>query len=327
MTASYKLTRSAVEHIPFDDEEVAPPSREKEPEARQHLASSKMSLVWSSRHGHNYWATEATVDRLEAGLYCARFAPDIGYFLEERTNLTDTIIPLPDTKSEYVLDEIKQFSELKPEFVKHGFLYKRGILLWGPPGSGKTCTMQLLIKLVIERLDGVALLVDNPTEAMHALTMFRRVEPNRQVIAILEDIDELIKRWDGEASFLSLLDGETQVNNVIYVATTNYPENLDKRFVDRPSRFDTIIYIGMPSADARRAYLKAKAPELKGKELTEYVEASDGFSIAHLRELIIATKCFGKPLNEAADRLKQMTNAKPSSDRAPDRESFGFSTE
>jgi hypothetical protein len=83
------------------------------------------------------------------------------------------------------------------------------------------------------------------------LQMLRAVEPERQVVGILEDVDALIERY-GESEYLSLLDGEAQVDNVVYVATTNYPERLDARIVDRPSRFDTIRYIGMPSAGARR---------------------------------------------------------------------------
>jgi len=102
------------------------------------------------------------------------------------------------------------------------------------------------------------------------------------------------------------------------VATTNYPERLDQRFVDRPSRFDTIREIGMPTAMARQVYLQTKEPSLGAFELAEWVEQSEGFSIAHLRELIILCRCYHKPLAEAIERLSLMRSESPSSSRAND---------
>jgi Intein splicing domain len=106
--------------------------------------------------------------------------------------------------------------------------------------------------------------------------------------------------------------------------TTNYPERLDKRFVDRPSRFDTIRWIGMPSAAARRVYLEAKEPSLSGEELEQWVGSTDGFSVAHLRELVILVKCFDRPLKMAISRLEAMRLRQPKSNDSPDKPIFGI---
>jgi SpoVK/Ycf46/Vps4 family AAA+-type ATPase len=119
--------------------------------------------------------------------------------------------------------------------------------------------------------------------------------------------DALIERH-GENEFLALLDGEAQVDNIVFLSSTNYPERLDRRFVDRPSRFDTIKYIGMPSAGARHLFLNAKEPSLTPEELDLWVERTEGFSIAHLKELIIAVRCFRQPFAEALDGLSKCTN-------------------
>ena len=58
--------------------------------------------------------------------------------------------------------------------------------------------------------------------------------------------------------------------------------------------------------------------------LEQFVERSNGFSIAHLRELIILTMCFKRPLDEAISRLEKF-RVKPSSDKRPDSKGFGFS--
>jgi SpoVK/Ycf46/Vps4 family AAA+-type ATPase len=247
---------------------------------------------------------------------------DRGPYLQAMVNNLDRLIDLPDSESERLLEEVIQFRGLRSVFAEHGFLYKRGILLWGPPGSGKTVTIQQLLKLFVTNGDGIALMVENPRIATECMHMIRKIEPERQILAIMEDMDALIDNH-GESGFLNLLDGESQLQNVVYVATTNYPERLDKRFVDRPSRFDTIRYIGMPTADAREAYLKAKMPGAATSTISEYVAGTDGFSVAYLRELVVLTQCFSLPLDVALARLRKMHKTQP---KSTDKEgpAFGF---
>lgn len=64
--------------------------------------------------------------------------------------------------------------------------------------------------------------------------------------------------------------------------------------------------------------------EFQSDELDMWVKASDGFSIAHLKEMIVAVKCFGQPLNAVVKRLEEMQARKPTSERAPDKPSTGF---
>ena len=277
---------------------------------------------WAT-NGDVYWQASETAETLPAGFYRTAEMPNIGYCLVSHEIMTDGLVRLPDTMGEEVLDEFKTFWSLRDRFRELGFLHKRGILLWGPPGSGKTATIMLMVADIVERLGGVVIQLEHPTLAAECLTLARRIESKRPIVAILEDLDALVQRW-GESQYLALLDGETQVDNIAYVATTNYPERLDRRFVDRPSRFDTIRWIGMPSADARRVYLAAKDPTLAGAELEEWVERTAGFSTAYLRELLILVRAFGRPLDDAIARLDEMRTRLPTNDDAPDRKFAGF---
>lgn len=189
--------------------------------------------------------------------------------------------------------------------------------------SGKTSLLNLLINRIIQNQNGVVLFLDNPVCAARCLRMLRMIEPTRPIVAIMEDLDALVHRH-GEHEYLALLDGEAQVDRVVFVSTTNYPEKLDRRFCDRPSRFDTVQYIGMPLAKARKAYLQAKEPDLVGKELDLWVASTDGFSLAHLKELIIAVKCLGQPFEKAMERLESMRVARPNSEDEPTRPHAGF---
>ena len=277
---------------------------------------------WAA-NSDTFWGASQTYDVLPAGLYRCALADHVGPILIRQNVETDHLLELPDDASAKIIAEFARFWELGEAFRSRGFLHKRGFLLWGPPGSGKTSCVHILIKRLIRDHDGIVLFLDHPQVAAQCLRMARSIEPKRPVVAIMEDIDALISNY-GEHEYLALLDGEAQVDNIVFLASTNYPERLDRRFVDRPSRFDTIRYIGMPSADARRVYLSAKEPALVTTELAEWVRRSEGFSVAHLKEMIIAIRCFEQPLEEVVTRLELMHERKPTSEDAPDKTRAGF---
>ena len=216
---------------------------------------------------------------------------------------TDKLLRLPDSKSDEVISEIEKFWPLKERFKEYGFSHKRGFLLHGPAGSGKTSTLQLVIQDILKR-NGIALLGDAPILLAAALADLREVEPERQLVVVLEDIDTIIKHY-GESAVLSVLDGEHQVENVVYIATTNYPEDLDGRITNRPSRFDKIVKIGMPSDDARSLYLMTKLGTTVYDGI-DLVKETDGLSIAHLKELIVSVYCQNNNVVETLTRLKNM---------------------
>lgn len=120
------------------------------------------------------------------------------------------------------------------------------------------------------------------------------------------------------------MDGETQIDNVVYIATTNYPERLDPRLVNRPSRFDIVAKIGMPSAEARGVYLRSRSKQLSDKEIDEWVQATEEFSFAHLKELIVSVEVFERPFAECVERLKMMMECKSSSSEFKSPAKMGF---
>lgn len=178
---------------------------------------------------------------------------------------------------------------------------------------------------MIKELRGVAILVGEPSLTVAALQLFRKVEPDRPVILIYEDIDALTQQH-GEAPYLAMLDGEMQISGVVSVATTNYRERLDPRFVDRPGRFDRITECPMPSAAARRAYIAAKAPEIAELKRETWVRSTEGLSLGHLRELIVAHIGLGEDDAAVLQRLTEMQALSPASHHAGGGRKVGFTT-
>lgn len=249
-------------------------------------------------------ATGATKTSLPVGAYTLELT-SAGLFFQSKKMLTDTLIDLGNSNSLRVIKGINLFWKKKQRFLDHGILFKRGILMWGPPGSGKTATLALLVENLIE-LGGIVVLVQNPAVAVLALRQLRKIEPDRPLIVVLEDVEEIISSY-GEHDLLALLDGEHQTDNVVNIATTNYPELLGARIINRPSRFDEVVKIGMPSLEMRIQYLK----HLLKKEVGDYpvnvwAEATDGMSIAHLKELVIAVTCLEQSYDDVIGRLKTM---------------------
>lgn len=278
---------------------------------------------WSFADG-SYWQARSSCDMLPCGLYACDVT-DQGPTLRSMEFDIDDLLELPDTASSEVIEEIKRFWTLKDKFAERGFTFKTGALFWGPPGSGKSSAIQLLITDIIKNHNGIAIMVQHPQAAIVCLQTLRKIEPDRPVIALLEDFDALVEKH-GETEFLAMLDGEARVGNVVYLAATNYPERLDARFVDRPSRFSIIKEIGMPSAAARNLYLRTKDPSLTDEELSEWVEKSEGYSIDHLREMIVLCKCHEMHIDKVIERINEMREEPPKSNRSPDgkKKALGF---
>lgn len=315
-----------------DGESNAPTTlrRRRSPEIAQDASEDdnmvKDTKMWAVYGGRSYSPCEMAVLEMPAGQYTVEASNQLGiYFKRTDVNL-DELVTLPDSVSEEVIAEIENFWQKEEHFRQFGFLWKRGVLMWGPPGSGKTSTLQVVSERIVSR-GGLSIYVDDPDIAAKGLKLLRAVEPLRPLVIMLEDIDAIIDTH-GESSLLALMDGELQIDNVVFVATTNYPERLDKRFINRPSRFDIVKKIGMPNEVARRTYLVAKnkrlaAPE-NARELDQWVAKTKHFSVAHLKELIVSVEVFGVPLDTAVTRLKTMMDYTPKSGDGLDRTSVGF---
>jgi len=259
---------------------------------------------WQVGPNGKYRAAARTVAKLPSGVYKIE-QDDGGLFLQLQNVISDNIVELPETANVHVLNGMKKFWKRKDRYEKYGFVYKRGVLLWGPPGSGKSVTINLLMRELIS-LEGIVLLCGHPEFMAHMLQRVRQMEPDRPIIVVMEDIDEIIEKF-GEHAILSMLDGENQIANVVYLATTNYPERLGARIVNRPSRFDERILVKMPTTAARKAYLQFAAPELQGEQLDRWVKDTENFSIAHMRELVAACYCLDEEYEVTLKRLKTMT--------------------
>ena len=274
---------------------------------------------WTANEAGVFVAVPSTRAQLPAGVYTVLIRNGVTLFVKQDL-VVDDLMKFPDSKSDEILTEISEFWNKGDLFKEYGFLHRRGYILYGPQGSGKTAIVQQVIGEIIEK-GGIVFICEHPAILTTGLTSFRQVEPDRPVVCLFEDIDAIIKNY-GDDYLLTLLDGENQIDKVLNIATTNYPEYLDKRIVSRPRRFDRVIKVGMPSADIRRAYFTKKL-NIKEHELETWVNATEGFSFAACAELVISVKCLGHPFDKAVGILSSLLTSKASSNEFNEGQ-FGF---
>jgi len=272
---------------------------------------------WGMIAPNTYKAVSETNKGLPAGAYdISKDERDNSPIFIKKILIHDTIIPLSGLPKQ-ILSEIKDFWEKEELFGKLGFLHRRGYLLYGSHGTGKSSLVHEISENVIKD-GGVVFYCTIPDFFNAGLTAFRQVESNRRAVCIFEDIDAMI-RVHGESTLLSILDGENQISRVCNIATTNYPELLDKRIVGRPRRFDRVYRIGNLDDKARATFLSKKLP--KGADQKSWIKKTQGLSIASISEAIISVFCFGKSIDEAVDIMKNLAEDKSSND---DRGNIGF---
>ena len=187
-------------------------------------------------------------------------------------------------------------------FEKFGIKPTKGILLYGPPGTGKT----LLAKAVATESEANFITIKGPEifskwlgESEKAIReAFRRARQSAPCIVFLDELDAIAPMRgagyeDSGAServvtqLLTELDGIEKLENVVVIGATNRPDILDPALL-RPGRFDRLVYVAPPNAQARFEILKIytkKMPLADDVDLSRLASITEGYSGADLELL------------------------------------------
>ena len=208
----------------------------------------------------------------------------------ERCNWDQLV--LDPTVVDLLKTDFECFFQREAWFRKMRLPFRRGYLLHGPPGNGKSTAIRAMmtsrgltaftIRFFSEKIG------DEQLE-----NLFERAAKEAPAIVLLEDIDRCFPRAGRSETKVSLqqllncLDGVASGEGVITIATANDPTALDPAILRRPGRFDRVVLFSDPTAELRHQYFIQMHPAFGHLNLDEVVEESAGFSFALLREAFI----------------------------------------
>lgn len=253
------------------------------------LSLERFFTEWQTFTGHH------------AYLRNQRFHGD-GRFLTLESGLRVQDVELPDEIRAVVTRTLLGFTQHLEQLARLKLPRKRGVLLAGPPGTGKS----MLCRALANEIEATFIWLtprqhDRSAENLADIwALARMLQPT---VIVIEDVDFL-----GEArstsnrqgilgELLNQMDGAEQNDGILTIATTNYPESLDEALSHRPGRFDKLIKMSLPNEQGRRRILERHMADWPHGEriALELAKRTEGLTAARLVELLISiieSRCY-----------------------------------
>lgn len=187
--------------------------------------------------------------------------------------------------------------------------YKRSLLFYGAPGTGKSRYIDNLGNRLIRGYDAVILRVESPHELTallnHGIPVLKKVLHNRMKVIIIEELVSLIDR-NYSTEILNLLDHPFLKDDLLFLITTNNPENVPQNIVDRPSRVDLLVEVN--TNGLQPGFVPAWYEFLMGvpipHEITTRLKSTSELSPAYLKELFVSSHVCSRSVEQSLDEIK-----------------------
>jgi hypothetical protein len=209
-------------------------------------------------------------------------------------------IVMNDTVRRCIRDDFLFFTTRESWFRDNRLPFKRGYLLVGPPGNGKTMIARAMASTPGFSAMTFDFTAPHRNDNSDLFMAFEAAAGRAPAVILLEDIDRIFESpghtqvtKDG---LLNCLDGAGIYDGIVVVATANNPEGIDPALLHRPGRFDRVVRIENPDGELRYRQLhhlfsRSVSSRVSEPVLRRVAGESAGFSMADLKEVFVSAGC------------------------------------
>ncbi len=260
-------------------------------------AESFLSELRTAMRAHNVYRSHViSLARDNRGSLAVRF--------HRLPSIAREDIILPQGVLERIERQTITFSKQREKLKAAGRHIKRGMLLYGAPGTGKTLTAMYLASQMPERT--VILLTGGGVGLLEqSCQMARLLQPST---VILEDVDLIAEERTHQETgcnallfaLLNQMDGLADDADILFLLTTNRPDILEPALASRPGRIDQAIEVPLPDRACRQRLfdLYGQGLTLRLERLPQLIDQTEGVSGAFIRELMRKAALFAADEND-----------------------------
>lgn len=192
---------------------------------------------------------------------------------------------------------VSDFEKNKDIYQNSGSIYKLGILLFGPAGTGKSSWQR---KFIRSKKDSIVIFLDQ----VPSRSFLEKLESSTKGILkifIFEEVVSLLEDSSDIREMLDFLDGSKTVSNAIYFLSTNYPDAIPENVI-RNGRIDTFAYVDYPGESARQKLINLY---LNREGTSEEIKITDKMPIVDIREMCFLHKKTNKSFSDCVKIIEE----------------------
>lgn len=218
-----------------------------------------------------------------------------GLFVHRLPDVRREAVILPEATLGLLERNVLKFVDSREKLRRLGQSTRKGVLLYGPPGTGKTHT----IRYLASNLPGhtTFLITAGQMDLLaQYMTLARLLQP---ALVVIEDVDLIARSRETMRgceepllnTLLNEMDGLREDADIIFILTTNRPEQLEAALAGRPGRIDQAIEVPLPDDAGREKLIRLYGEKLDLSDalVMESVDRTDGVSAAFIKELMRRT--------------------------------------